>query len=145
MNKIGEYTLKYTAIDSSKNKSSVTRKIIVEEKPKEIVKSLPTVEKDAPPAVVEAAEGYINEMTFTSDGLYIKGCVSKEFNPINISLGETKYTITKNNNCYSGNVNLSNLLDGNYKLMINSETDADRKSTRLNSSNIQKSRMQSSD
>ncbi|MEG1309965.1 MAG: DUF5011 domain-containing protein [Bacilli bacterium] len=118
--KVGKYTLKYIVEDESKNKTEITRDIIIEEKPKEIIKTIAKVEIDAPPPViVENRVGLISNLTFTKNGVYIKGCAPQNVITEFLNLGTNKYPIT--GSCYEGEINLSNITNGTYTLKINNE------------------------
>ncbi|MEG0266604.1 MAG: DUF5011 domain-containing protein, partial [Bacilli bacterium] len=116
--KVGKYKLKYIVEDESKNKTEITRDIIIEEKPKEIIKTIAKVEVDAPPPViVENRVGLISNLTFTKNGVYIKGCAPQNVITEFLNFGTNKYPIT--GSCYEGEINLSNLANGTYTLKIN--------------------------
>lgn len=120
INKVGEYIVTYTVSDSSGNKSLITRKVIVTEKPKVIIQKVVVEDNSGAPAPPLAEPGFVTTMSFTSDGFAINGCASKEIIPTSLSLNDSNYNITVNSNCYSGTVNLSNLANGTYTLYVNS-------------------------
>lgn len=125
--KTGEYNLTYTVSDSSDNEATINRKIIVIEKPKVIIEKVVTEEKATTPTVPTPVAGFITSMNFTIDGFSIDGCATTGTVPTAISLNDIKYGITNSaNNCYTGNIKLSDLTNGTYTLYINSNSAKDK-------------------
>ncbi len=119
-NKVGEYIVTYTVSDNSGNKTLITRKVIVTEKPKVIIQKVVVEDNAGAPVVPPAEEGLITMMSFTNEGFTISGCASSGVVPTTLSLNDSNYSIVVESNCYSGTINLSNLSNGTYTLYINS-------------------------
>lgn len=125
--KTGEYNLTYTVNGSSDNEATITRKIIVTEKPKVIIEKIVTEEKATTPTIPIPVSGFITSMTFTTDGFSIDGCATTGTVPTAISLNDLSYGITNSaNNCYTGNIKLSDLTNGIYTLYINSNSSKEK-------------------
>jgi len=125
-NKVGEYIVTYTVSDNSGNKTLITRKVIVTEKPKVIIQKVVVEDNGGAPVAPTAQSGLVTTMNFTSDGFNISGCASSGVVPTSLSLNDSNYNITVNSNCYSGVINLSNLANGAYTLYINSATSKEK-------------------
>lgn len=125
-NKVGEYIVTYTVSDNSGNKTLITRKVIVTEKPKVIIQKIVVEDNGGAPVAPTAQAGLVTNMNFTSDGFNISGCASLGVVPTSLSLNDSNYNITVNSNCYSGVINLSNLANGTYTLYINSASSKEK-------------------
>lgn len=125
-NKVGEYIVTYTVSDEAGNKTLITRKVIVTEKPKVIIQKVVVEDNGGAPVAPSAASGLVTTMNFTSDGFTISGCASSGVIPTSLSLNDSNYNITVNSNCYSGTINLSNLANGTYTLYINSASNKEK-------------------
>lgn len=118
-NVVGEYSITYTVTDTSNNTISITRTIYVKE-PKKVVVVTNSEEKVTKPEVKPISN--INSVTknkFTSNGFYIEGY--KDGNNKLILSGEEEYTFdltSVESNKYKGNVDLSNIKNGTYKVYI---------------------------
>lgn len=117
-NKVGEYTLNYNVKDSSNNISTVTRTIIVEEKPKEIIKTIAHEEnKYVPPVVI--VEGRITSASFTNSGIYLEGCATTNEIPKEILVKDNKYTnFNINSNCYNITLDVTSFSNGTYPILL---------------------------
>ncbi len=133
INKVGEYTVTYTASDDSNNEAVVTRKVKVTEKPKVIIQKVVVEDNTSAPVTPPASAGLVTTMAFTNDGFSINGCANTGFIPTSLSLNDINYNITVNNNCYSGIVNLSNIPNSIYTLYINSASSKEKAVNKLDS------------
>ena len=121
-NKVGEYTITYNVSDTSSNTVSINRKVFVKE-PKKVVVVSNTEEKETK-VEVKPINNNVNSVTknkFTSNGFYIEGYKDGENTYKLILSGSAEYTFdltSIGNNKYTGNIDLSNVNNGNYKLYI---------------------------
>lgn len=119
--KAGSYTVTYTVSDSANNVATLTRQIKVIVKPKAIIKKVVTEAKAPLPPKIVPTPGLVHNMRFNDNGISINGCVAIGDVPISLYLNDIKYTINVNNNCYSANINLSNLALDSYTWYIESQ------------------------
>jgi len=119
---VGAYILKYSITDSSGNVTEKERTINVVAKPKTIVKVVENKanSKDTLPVKQVATAGLVTNMKFTSNGVSINGCAAANDTPLKIALNDTEYDITATNNCYSGTLDLSSLVNGDYDFNLKS-------------------------
>lgn len=117
INTIGEYIITYKVKDASDNENTITRKITILEKPKEIVKTIPKEENNYVPPVV-VIPGKVTTASFTDKGLYIEGCATTNQIPKSILLKEKKYDITISGNCYTSNIDITSLANGSYPIYL---------------------------
>lgn len=124
--KIGEYTVTYTVIDSSNNKTVIKRTVNVK-KPKPVI----VVNNNENKEIVKKVEPstYSNTVTknnFTSSGIYIEGYKKDNNNTFKIILeGNNNYSFdlaSIGNGKYKGNIDLTNINNGNYNVYIESSS-----------------------
>lgn len=130
--KKGTYKLEYKATDSSGNTSSVTRTVNVKTKLKNnntVTKTISTEKgKDKKEEVdLKSNSNTTISMRFTNDGIYIKGYIKNGSKKYSTELCDEssckKYGMAVKDNYYSGNMSLSGLKNGIYKLYVNDNTD----------------------
>lgn len=119
-NVVGNYTITYTVSDTSNNTYEINRIVYVKE-PKKVVVVSNTEEKE----VKEEAKPVENTITyskFTSSGFYIEGIKNSTDNTYKLILsGEEEYSFdltSIGSNKYKGDINLSEVVNGTYKLLI---------------------------
>ncbi len=121
-NKVGEYTITYNIADTSNNTFSIERIIKVTE-PKKVVIVSNTEEKETK-VEVKPIINNVNSVIknrFTSNGFYIEGYKSGENTYKLILSGDEEYSFdltSIGNNKYTGNIDLTNVNNGTYKLYI---------------------------
>lgn len=122
--KEGNYNIVYTIVDSSDNKSSLTRKVSV-------IKPIITIE-DYESNVITSSAYNVNKYSntiiknnFTSDGIYYEGYVKNDSDNYSIKLksvaNKEEYTFNMEkikSNYYSGNMNLSIIPYGSYDVYV---------------------------
>lgn len=117
----GVYDVVYTVVDNHKNKSEITRKVIVKPKDKELTEDnyLDLMESNL-----------ITDISFIEDGIYVQGYVKDNNGTFKIKLCENNkrncisYNMKKQSKYYyDGNIRISNLENGTYYMWINSKID----------------------
>lgn len=130
--KKGTYKLEYKATDSSGNTSSVTRTVNVKTKLKNNNTVTKTISNEKGKDKKEEVDLKSNpnttiSMSFTNDGMYIKGYIKNGSKKYSTELCDEssckKYSMAVKDNYYSGNMSLSGLKNGIYKLYVNDNTD----------------------
>lgn len=121
-NVVGEYTITYSVSDTSNNKHEVSRIVYVKE-PKKVVVVTNAEEKEVKKEIKPLeVNNTITSNKFTSNGFYIEGVKNSIDNTYKLILsGEEEYSFELNsigNNKYTGNIDLSNVNNGTYKLII---------------------------
>ena len=117
---VGDYTITYTVSDTSNNTYEITRIVYVKE-PKKVVVVSNTEEKEVKKEIKQV-EDTITYNKFTSNGFYIEGIKNSPDNTYKLVLsGEEEYSfdlISIGSNKYKGDINISDVANGTYKLLI---------------------------
>ncbi|MCL1791986.1 MAG: DUF5011 domain-containing protein [Peptococcaceae bacterium] len=119
---VGTYILTYSVEDSSGNKASAERTVVVNKKL--VPQQAAMVEKKDPPKITtEVASNEITSMNFTSTGINVTAKYSENvesFALVNTETGhETTYKVNKSDSVYTGFLNLAELANGKYDLYLN--------------------------
>lgn len=119
---VGTYEIKYEVSDSSNNKTEKIRKVIVYKKVTMIKNNDKENDKGNEDKNFEFNNytNTITKMNFTNTGFYIEGYY-KDYNgdyKLKISDTDKEYILTKNNEKYTGNIDITDLENGTYNISI---------------------------
>lgn len=123
--KVGEYVINYSVEDSSNNKFEISRNVKVI-KPKPVVTYTETKSVEATTNTNNIKQNVSNTITknkFTSSGIYISGYVKNSNDTYKILLKNDSNTYEFNmnkedSNNYSGNIDVSKIMNGDYSIYI---------------------------